>query len=102
MSMIELGDRVPPKVALEYLRKVQVSQDTPGFSGTPGWFLQKTQVDGQLEWIAVQLDQTGMPIMLGWRLWQEGLLGADEVMQWYQHMLKPAAEFLPNGGQISI
>src|SRR5690606_16899078 len=81
MAMLALGDRETPKVAFEYLRKVQVTQDTPGFSGTPGWFLQKTQVDGQLEWIAVQLDQTGMPIMLGWRLWQEGLLSDDEAMQ---------------------
>lgn len=102
MAMLALGDRETPKVAFEYLRKVQVTQDTPGFSGTPGWFLQKTQVDGQLEWIAVQLDQTGMPIMLGWRLWQEGLLSDDEAVQWYHRMLKPAADFLANGGKIKL
>lgn len=39
-----------------------------------GWFLQKTQVDGQLAWVAVQGDQTAMPIMLGWKLCRHGVL----------------------------
>lgn len=102
MAMLALGDKETPKVAFEYLRKVQVTQDTPGFSGTPGWFLQKTQVDGQLEWIAVQMDQTAMPVMLGWRLWQEGVLSDDETVQWYHRMLKPAADFLADGGKLKL
>src|SRR5690606_28890135 len=68
----------------------------------PGWFLQKTHVDGTLEWIAVQLDQTAMPIMLGWRLWQEGVLSDAEAVHWYNVMLKPAADFLAKGGKIKL
>lgn len=102
MAMLALGDKETPKVAFEYLQKVQVTEQTPGFSGTPGWFLQKTQVDGQLEWIAVQMDQTAMPIMLGWRLWQEGVLSDEEAIHWYNKMLKPAADFLARGGNIKL
>jgi glucoamylase len=102
MAMLALGDRETPRVAFEYLQKVQVSENTPGFSGTPGWFLQKTQVDGQLEWIAVQMDQTAMPIMLGWRLWQAGLLNDDEAIHWYNAMLRPAADFLARGGKVKL
>lgn len=102
MAMLALGDKQTPKTAFEYLQKVQVTENTPGFSGTPGWFLQKTHVDGTLEWIAVQLDQTAMPIMLGWRLWQEGVLSDAEAVHWYNVMLKPAADFLAKGGKIKL
>lgn len=102
MAMLALGDNETPKVAFEYLHKVQVTKTMPGFTGTPGWFLQKTQVDGQLEWIAIQLDQTAMPVMLGWRLWQEGVLSDDEATHWYHRMLKPAADFLANGGKVKL
>jgi glucoamylase len=102
MAMLALGDKETPKVAFEYLHKVQVTKTTPGFTGTPGWFLQKTQVDGQLEWIAIQLDQTAMPVMLGWRLWQEGVLSDDEATRWYHRMLKPAADFLASGGKVKL
>src|SRR5690606_17050821 len=60
MAMLALGDTQTPKTAFEYLQKVQVSENTPGFTGTPGWFLQKTHVDGTVEWFAAQLDQTAM------------------------------------------
>lgn len=102
MAMLALGDTESPKVAFSYLKKVQVSETTPGFTGTGGWFLQKTHVDGQLEWIAVQLDQTAMPIMLGWRLWQSGVLTDQQAIHWYQSMLKPAADFLTDGGKIKL
>ncbi|MFA7519934.1 glycoside hydrolase family 15 protein, partial [Shewanella sp.] len=62
MAFLAMGDTQTPKVAFEYLKKVQVTEKTPGFTGTPGWFLQKTHVDGQIEWVGVQLDQTAMPI----------------------------------------
>ncbi len=102
MAMLALGDRVTPKVAFEYLEHVQTSDKTPGYSGTPGWFLQKTHVDGQVEWVGVQLDQTAMPIMLGWRLWKEGVLSDAEMLNWYNRMLKPAANFLTDGGTVTI
>jgi glucoamylase len=102
MAFLAMGDTQTPKVAFEYLKKVQVSQQTPGFAGTPGWFLQKTHVDGEIEWVGVQLDQTAMPIMLGWKLWQAGVLTDAEIITWYQDMLKPAADFLVTGGKVKL
>ncbi|PMG80424.1 glucan 1,4-alpha-glucosidase [Shewanella sp. 10N.286.51.B7] len=102
MAFLAMGDTETPKVAFEYLKKVQVSQQTPEYVGTPGWFLQKTHVDGEIEWVGVQLDQTAMPIMLGWKLWQAGVLTDTEITQWYQEMLKPAAEFLVTGGKVKL
>ncbi|MGL5487964.1 MAG: glycoside hydrolase family 15 protein, partial [Shewanella sp.] len=102
MAFLAMGDTQTPKVAFEYLKKVQVSNKTPGFSGTPGWFLQKTHVDGQIEWVGVQLDQTAMPIMLGWKLWQAGVLSQAELSHWYQEMLKAAADFLVSGGEVNL
>ncbi|NVK44520.1 MAG: glucan 1,4-alpha-glucosidase [Oceanospirillaceae bacterium] len=102
MALLALGDRVTPKVAFEYLKQVQVRDDTPGNTGVTGWFLQKTHVDGELEWMGVQLDQTAMPIMLGWKLWQAGILNDAEIATWYREMLEPAADFLVSGGQVKL
>ncbi|QHS13292.1 glucan 1,4-alpha-glucosidase [Shewanella sp. Arc9-LZ] len=102
MAFLAMGDIQTPKVAFEYLKQVQVQQQTPGFAGTPGWFLQKTHVDGEIEWVGVQLDQTAMPIMLGWKLWQAGVLSDAEIIQWYNDMLKPAADFLVKGGKVKL
>lgn len=102
MAMLALGDKVTPKVAFEYLQQVQTSDKTPGYSGTPGWFLQKTHVDGEIEWVGVQLDQTAMPIMLGWRLWKDGIISDADMVSWYNKMLKPAASFLTDGGTVTI
>ncbi|MFC3115924.1 glucan 1,4-alpha-glucosidase [Cellvibrio fontiphilus] len=102
MAMLALGDRESPRIAFEYLEKIQASEKIAGYTGTPGWFLQKTHVDGEVEWVGVQLDQTGMPLMLGWRLWKEGVFSDAEITQWYNKMLKPAADFLVDGGQVKI
>lgn len=102
MAMLALGDTESPRVAFEYLQKVQANNSTPGYQGTPGWFLQKTHVDGEIEWVGVQLDQTAMPIMLGWRLWKEKILSDAEIVDWYNKMLKPAAQFLVNGGKVKL
>ncbi|HSC66882.1 MAG TPA: glucan 1,4-alpha-glucosidase [Cellvibrio sp.] len=102
MAMLALGDTQSPRVAFEYLEKIQASEKIAGYSGTPGWFLQKTHVDGEPEWVGVQLDQTGMPIMLGWRLWKEGVLSDADITSWYNKMLKPAANFLVDGGAVKI
>lgn len=102
MAMLALGDTESPRIAFEYLQQVQASEKIAGYSGTPGWFLQKTHVDGEPEWVGVQLDQTGMPIMLGWRLWKEGIFSDAEITAWYHKMLKPAADFLADGGKVKI
>lgn len=102
MALLALGDKQSPKVAFEYLHQVQVNDKTPGYQGEPGWFLQKTHVDGTLEWVGIQLDQTAMPIMLGWRLWQDGILSDAEISNWYSRMLKPAADYLAKGGKAKL
>ncbi|ACK67126.1 glucan 1,4-alpha-glucosidase [Rippkaea orientalis PCC 8801] len=102
MALFALGDTQSPLVAFEYLPQVQVTRNTPGNNGATGWFLQKTHVDGTLEWVGVQLDQTAMPIMLGWRLWKAGILSDSQISDYYRRMLKPAAEFIANGGQVNI
>jgi glucoamylase len=102
MALLALGDTQTPVVSFEYLEQVQVKSSTPGNSGATGWFLQKTHVDGTLEWYQVQMDQTAMPIMLGWKLWRAGLLTVSDLSHWYGTMLKPAAEFLANGGYVDL
>lgn len=102
MAFLALGDRETPLVSFEYLPKVQVTSNTPGNLGVTGWFLQKTRVNGDLEWVKVQLDETANPIMLGWKLWQAGVISDSEIAEFYQSMLKPAAEFLANGGEVNI
>ena len=102
MAMLALGDRETPLAAFNYLPQVQVTDRTPGNTGATGWFLQKTHVDGEVEWVGVQLDQTAMPIMLGWKLWKAGLLTDAQIGRAYQLMLRPAADFLVEGGQAGI
>ena len=99
MALAALGDRETPVAAFRYLQTIQVAS-RPGAAG--GWFQQKSRVDGQPEWTAVQLDQTAMPIMLGWKLWKLGLIGPDELKQRYGAMLRPAADFLVEGGQVDF
>ncbi|WP_430270516.1 glucan 1,4-alpha-glucosidase [Pseudoalteromonas ruthenica] len=102
MAFLAMGDTQTAKAAFNYLPKVQVREDTPGNQGDTGWFLQKTHVDGELEWVGVQLDQTAMPIMLAWKLYKAGVLSKNELTQWYRTMLQPAADFLVEGGLAKI
>ncbi len=102
MAFMAMGDFATAKTAFSYLDKVQVNDKTPGNRGDTGWFLQKTHVDGELEWVGVQLDQTAMPIMLAWKLYQHEQLSLAELTTWYNKMLKPAADFLVTGGKASI
>lgn len=102
MALLALGDTQTPLVSFNYLEQVQVTDKIKENKGDGGWFLQKTHVDGQIEWVAVQLDQTAMPIMLAWKLWQHKVLTSEQVGQWYNKMLKPAATFLVEGGNVEI
>lgn len=102
MALLAMGEKETPKIALDYLKNVQTNHSTKNYRGTPGWFLQKTHVDGEVEWVGVQLDQTAMPIMLAWRLWKEGILQDAEIRQVYESSLKPAANFLAKGGNVNI
>ncbi len=102
MALLALGDTETPLVSFEYLQQVQVTTETAENKGATGWFLQKTHVNGTLEWISVQLDQTAMPVMLGWKLWKDGVLSDEAMASWYNKTLKPAADFLVNGGEVAI
>jgi glucoamylase len=102
MALAALGDRQTPVAAFRYLKSVQVTASTPENTGATGWFQQKSHVDGQAEWIAVQLDQTAMPIMLGWKLWKLGLIDDAELKARYTSTLKPAADFLVKGGHVAL
>ncbi len=101
-AFLAVGDTETALAAYRYLPTVQVSDKTPGNRGVTGWFLQKTHVDGALEWVAVQQDQTAMPIMLGYKLWQAGVIDDAEMAQSYSAMLKPAADFLVDGGRVEL
>ena len=102
MALAALGDKETPVAAFRYLRNVQVKASTPGAQGTFGWFQQKSHVDGQAEWKGVQLDQTAMPIMLGWSLWKRGLISEAELKARYGDMIHAAADFLVTGGHIKL
>ncbi|MBA4804891.1 MAG: glucan 1,4-alpha-glucosidase [Brevundimonas sp.] len=102
MALLALGDTETPLAAFRYLPQVQVDAGTPGNTGATGWFLQKTHVDGEIEWVGVQLDQTAMPIMLGWKLWKAGLVSDAEMARMYAGMIKPAADFLVDGGTVGL
>jgi glucoamylase len=102
MALAALGDKQTPLAAFHYLPTVQVGAKTPGNKGDGGWFLQKSHVDGTPEWVGVQLDQTAMPIMLGWKLWTLGWLPDAELKAYYARMLKPAADFLVKGGKVNL
>ena len=102
MAFLAMGDHKTPLKAFEYLEQVQVTDNISENKGATGWFLQKTHVDGELEWIGVQLDQTAMPIMLGWKLHQEGILSDEKLIHWYNVMLKSAANFLVQGGEVNL
>src|SRR5690606_37622094 len=102
MAFLAPGDTETPLAAFRYLPQVQVRADTPGNTGATGWFLQKTWVDGTIEWVGVQLDQTAMPIMLGWKLWRAGLVPDAEMRRMYGQMIRPAADFLVDGGTVGI
>ena len=102
MALAALGDKQTPLAAFHYLPQVQVKATTPGNTGVGGWFLQKTWVDGTTEWVGVQLDQTAMPIMLGWKLWKLGWLPEADLKAYYSKMIKPAADFLVEGGKVGV
>lgn len=104
MALLAMGDTDTAKVAFKYLPKVQVRSTTPGVGAgnKPGWFLQKTHVDGTLEWIGLQKDQAAMPIMYAHKLWKAGVLSDAELTSYYHSMLKPAAEFLSNRSAVDI
>ena len=102
MALAAVGDHETPVAAFRYLPTVQVTAHTIGNKGDGGWFLQKSHIDGTPEWVGVQLDQTAMPILLGWQLQKHGFITEAELKAAYKTSLKPAADFLSMGGTVDI
>lgn len=101
-AFLALGDTATPTAALDYLRTVQVNVGPVKTDGAGGWFMQKAHVDGTPEWVAVQLDQTAMPIMLAYKMWKSGVIDRERLVALYQTSLKPAADFLVTGGKVNV
>jgi glucoamylase len=102
MALLALGDRETPVASFRYLPTVQVGAHTKDNKGVGGWFQQKSHVDGTPEWVGVQLDQTAMPILLGQRLFDMGLISKAALTSSYETSLKPAAQFLSLGGEVNL
>ncbi|MCX4027064.1 hypothetical protein H0A36_13650 [Endozoicomonas sp. SM1973] len=100
-SMIAAGDFETAKRALHYLTKVQFKETDGNWqfceNSIPkhGSFPQNFWLSGKPHWSGMQLDETAMPIILAWRLWQLGQLSPQ---QYYQSFIKPAASFISQVG----
>ncbi|WP_163830851.1 glycoside hydrolase family 15 protein [Spartinivicinus ruber] len=100
-SMIAAGDIETAKRALKYLTEVQFKTQDGNWqfceNSVPkhGSFPQNFWLSGKPHWSGMQLDETAMPIILAWRLWQLGELSPQ---QYYQSFVKPAASFISRVG----
>ncbi len=99
MALAALGDTETPVAAVRYLKSVQVAAKPDAVGG---WFQQKSHVDGTPEWFGVQMDQTAMPIMLAWKLNHLGLISDAELQRTWEGSLRPAADFLVQGGEVRL
>jgi glucoamylase len=61
---------------------------------TNGSMPQNTWIDGTHYWSGEQLDETGYPIILAWRLKKEGRLNASAGSDIFTSLVAPAADFL--------
>lgn len=90
MAMLAVGDNETALNVLRWLRQVQFDNGT---------WSQNMWVDGKPSWQAFQIDQTGFPIALTWRLAELDLIRYSE----YRAMVRRAAEALmlfgPGTGQ---
>jgi glucoamylase len=57
---------------------------------------QNTWIDGTPYWTGEQIDETGYPLILAWRLKTLGKLDRQEVGSLYKSLIVPAAEYLAN------
>lgn len=88
-ALIAAGDKESANKAIDYLFNVQMQTTTSENPySRPGRFPQNTFVDGRLWWNGTQMDETGMPIILAWKLNRTDL--------WSK--IKLAAEFLAHNG----
>lgn len=68
-SLIAAGDTESANEAVDYFFNVQMQTTTSDDPySRPGRFPQNNYVDGRIYWNGTQMDQTGMPIILAWKL----------------------------------
>ena len=87
--------------ALSYLKRFQFGPGSGNWSfcsgafAKAGSFPQNGWLSGIPHWPGLQMDETAMPIVLAWRLWQAGQINAPD---YYLSFVKPAAEFISHHG----
>ena len=87
-AFLDAGD---PAAALRAFHHLQSRQRPDG-----GWY-QNWSVDGTPHWLATELDQVALPILLAWRLGIAGHLEQDP----YATMVRPAAQYLIREGPLT-
>jgi glucoamylase len=94
-ALITAGDLDSAAKAVDFLFTFQMQT---GVDGKPrsvaGRFPQNTYVDGTPHWNATQMDETAMPIILAWKLFEKNRLDLSRL--WPK--IKLAAEFLARTG----
>ncbi|HYF91463.1 MAG TPA: glycoside hydrolase family 15 protein [Symbiobacteriaceae bacterium] len=85
MGLLAGGDTETPFRALIYLA---------GSQQADGGFPQNFWINGEPHWRGVQLDEVAFPILLAWRLKQEGALGAFDP---YEMVLRAAGYLIRHG-----
>jgi glucoamylase len=95
-AFLALDDLRSAAASLEYLRTRQLGPQSPGWSFGPrqtpsdgSWF-QNSYVNGATYWTGLQMDETAMPIVLAYRLWQRGAIA----WQNYWDMVRRGADFI--------
>ncbi|HWI51638.1 MAG TPA: glycoside hydrolase family 15 protein, partial [Symbiobacteriaceae bacterium] len=85
MGLLAGGDTETPFRALIYLA---------GSQQADGGFPQNFWINGEPHWRGIQLDEVAFPILLAWRLKQEGALGAFDP---YEMVLRAASYLIRHG-----
>jgi glucoamylase len=100
-AFLVAGDHTTALSALNYLKSVQFTHKDGNwfFCGRSiakqGAFPQNFWLSGRTHWPGLQLDETAMPILLAWRLWQAQAISVED---YYTDMIKPAADFMTTVG----
>lgn len=85
-AFIVAGDRATANKALDWLFNTMQQPD--------GHFLQNAFADGTPYWNSVQMDETGFPIILAWKL------SRNDATTYTKH-IKPAADYIVKNGPVT-
>lgn len=99
-TFLAIDDPRSAKASLQYMRRIQFGPDDGRWNYGPrnypknGSFPQNSWVNGTQYWMGLQMDQTSFPIILAYRLWQDGHI----VLADYWDMVKRAGDFIQRHG----